>query len=152
MIRRSPIAAAVFCLMLEMTAALAQDEKAVNRSIDTVLGDHARYQAAIGKLQTAVAAKDAAAVAALVSYPINVAVAGKKTVIKNADAFVQNYEKIVTPTIASAVTTQKYGELMVNAQGVMFGNGEVWLNGICLDKACKQSEPKVVTIQEAPKK
>lgn len=32
----------------------------------------------------------------------------------------------------------------------MFGNGEVWINGICKNKNCSEIEPKVVTIQKAP--
>ena len=33
------------------------------------------------------------------------------------------------------------------ADGVMFGNGEVWLNGICKDDACADFDVKIVTIQ-----
>ena len=32
----------------------------------------------------------------------------------------------------------------------MLGRGEVWINGICLDDACRTSEVKVVTIQSGP--
>lgn len=128
-------------------AADAAGDQAINDSIDNVLGDHTQYQAAIAQLQRAVAAKDAAAVAALVDYPFTATIDGKKTAIKNADAFVAQYDKIVTPAIADAIVKQKYAELMVSGKGVMFGSGEVWLNGVCKDKACKASDVKVVTIQ-----
>ncbi len=29
----------------------------------------------------------------------------------------------------------------------MIGDGQVWLNGACLDQACSRTEVKVVTIQ-----
>ena len=74
---------------------------------------------------------------------------GKETVIKSAKAFVQHYDAIVTPEIAKAVTEQKYEDLFVNSQGVMFGDGQVWVYGICHDNACKNFDVKVITIQDA---
>lgn len=125
----------------------AAGDQTVNDSIDNLLGDHTQYQAAITQLQQAVAAKDAAAVAALVDYPFTTTIDGNKVVVKDAGAFVAQYDKIVTPAIADVIVKQKYAELMVNAKGVMFGSGEAWLNGVCKDKACKAFDVKVVTIQ-----
>jgi hypothetical protein len=119
----------------------------VSQTIDTVLGDHTKYQAMIAALQAGVKNKDTAAVAALVSYPITVKIHGKKTRIKTAADFATNYDAIITPAIAAVIENQKYDDLMVNAQGIMFGKGEVWINGICKDTACSQSDVKVVTIQ-----
>jgi hypothetical protein len=129
--------------------ALAQTPD-INQTIDTVLGDHAKYQAVIDALQAGVKDNDAAAVSALVSYPINVKIHGKKTRIKNAADFTKNYAAIITPAIATAITSQKYNDLMVNSQGIMFGKGEVWINGICKDTACKEFDAKVITIQDGP--
>lgn len=69
--------------------------------------------------------------------------------IRKAAAFVKNYDAIVTPAIAKVVEAQSYDSLFVNQQGLMFGNGEVWINGICKNKSCSEVEPKVVTIQKA---
>lgn len=126
------------------------DESSVNQSIDQLMGDHTKYQAVILALQKAVAAQDAKGVAALVSYPIGVEVNGKETVIKSAKAFEEHYSGIITPRIAKAVTEQKYGDLFVNYQGVMFGDGQVWIAGICKDNECKNFDVKVQTIQEGP--
>lgn len=134
----------------EPAAAPAADtagDKAIDDRIDAVLGDHTQYRTAFAQLQQAVAAKDAAAVAALVGYPLNATIDGKKTAIKNAEAFVAQYDKIVTPAIADVIVKQKYAELMVNAQGVMFGSGQAWLNGVCKDKACKAFDVKIVALQ-----
>ncbi|MCL1634763.1 hypothetical protein M2650_08985 [Luteimonas sp. SX5] len=122
-------------------------DKAVDDAIDDALGDHIRYRAAFDELQRAVAAKDAAAVAALVQYPLVATIDGKKATIKDSAAFAAQYDKIVTPAIADVVTRQKYSDLFVNYKGVMFGSGQVWLNGICKDNACKQADVKVVAIQ-----
>lgn len=128
-------------------AGVADDPRAVNQAIDEVLGDHARYEAVIRQLQQAVTASDAAAVAALVDYPFATVRDGQPMKIADADAFVRDYDRIMTPAIAEAIKRQKYSQLMVNYKGVMFGNGEAWVNGICKDDACKDVDVRVVALQ-----
>lgn len=147
---RHVLLATTFALVLVAPAG-AQSET-TNQTIDQQLGDHTKYEAVIKALQTAVAAHDAAGVAELVSYPIGVRVNGKETHIKSAKAFAENYDAIFTPTIAKAVTDQKYDDLFVNYKGIMFGDGQVWINGICHDNACKEFDAKIITIQEGPGK
>jgi hypothetical protein len=132
-----------------IVAPAPDDDTAVNASIDRVLGDHARYQAVIQAYQKAVADGDKAAVAALVDYPIKVDIDGSKTTIGDPAAFVRDYDKIITPAIAGAIEAQKYSGLMVSGQGVMFGNGETWINGVCKRGSadCSEFEVKVVAIQ-----
>ncbi|MDR7069726.1 ethanolamine ammonia-lyase large subunit [Pseudoxanthomonas japonensis] len=128
-------------------AAIVDDPTAVNQAIDEVLGDHTRYEAVIRELQKAVTAKDTAAVAALVHYPFTTVRDGQSLNVIDAVAFVGDYDRIVTPAIADAITQQKYSQLMVNYKGVMFGNGEAWVNGICKDDACKEVDVRVVALQ-----
>lgn len=125
----------------------APTSASTNESIDRVLGEHAAYESVIKSFQAAVAQHDAPAAAALVQYPIRVTIGKRRATVRDAKAFVAAYDQIVTPAIAAAVRAQKYEELMVSAQGVMFGAGQVWINGICSDKACTRSTPRVVTIQ-----
>ena len=128
-------------------SAIADDPSAVNQAIDEVLGDHVRYEAVIRQLQQAVAANDAAAVAALVDDPLATVRDGQSLKIADAEAFVRDYDRIMTPPIAEAIKRQRYSELMVNYKGVMFGNGEAWVNGICRDDACKNVDVRVVALQ-----
>jgi len=130
--------------------ALAASEADVNASIDKNLGDHARYETTIKAFQQSVADGSKQDVAAFVRYPIVVTINGRKRTITSAAAFVKAYDAIMTPDIVAAVKGQKYEDLFVNYQGVMFGTGEVWINGICLDRKCKSFVPKVVTIQHGP--
>ena len=126
------------------------DDSATNGAIDNAFGEHARYEAVILSLQKAVAAHDPATVAGLVSYPISVTMHGRKTAIRNAKAFIANYDAIMTPDIVAAIKNQKYEDLFVNSHGVMFGRGQVWVNGVCRDNACKALDVKVITIQHGP--
>jgi hypothetical protein len=121
----------------------------VDNSIDDLLGDHTRYKAVIESLQQAVAAGDSAAVAALVSYPIDVQINGRKTTLNNEKAFIADYDKFMTPAIAKAITDTRYADVLVNWKGVMLGNGEVWINGICRpgSRDCEEFDVKVITLQ-----
>lgn len=143
---RLPTTAAAL-LVLVVTALQAQDGS-VNQRIEAVLGAPAPYEAAFKALQSAVARGDAAAVAALVHYPIRVRMGGRTLTIASADELQRRYAQVFTPPIAVVVTTQKYDALFVNAQGVMFGSGQVWMNGVCADRACREPQVKVVAIQD----
>ncbi len=101
----------------------------------------------IRQLQQAVAANNAAAVATLVNYQFATVRDGQSLKITDAKAFVRDYDRIMTPPIAEAIKRQRYSELMVNYKGVMFGNGEAWVNGICRDDACKNVDVRVVALQ-----
>ena len=112
--------------------------------IETLLGDAAQYEKVFNAFKTAVVSGDRAAVVEDVRFPLNTS-GGKK--ITGPGEFQRNYEKIITPAVVKAVSGQDFGKVFVNQQGVMIGDGQVWLNGQCLDQACTKTEVKVITIQ-----
>jgi hypothetical protein len=120
----------------------------LNKSIDLSVGDHVKVQQLLTNLQQSVASHNAAAVAALVHYPIKVNPGKKPFTIKNEKAFIKDYDGIITHDIQDAIFKQKYEDLFVNSQGAMIGGGEVWITGFCRDKTCKQSDIKIGTIQD----
>lgn len=122
-------------------------EKAVSASIDALLGDHTAYQAMIADLRKAVVADDADAVAKLVDYPIEVTIKGKKTRIADQDSFVSKFDDFMTPEISDAIVSTKYSDLFVNAKGVMFGDGQAWITGICKDPSCASVNVRLVSLQ-----
>ena len=150
---RTQLASLIVLTSVLVSTAFAQnapaDPKNVDQSIDTLLGDHTKVRQLVTDLQQAVAKHDATAVAALVHYPIKVKLHGKPTYVNNAKAFVKNYDRIITPDIAAVIQTQKYEDLFVNYQGAMFGEGEVWITGFCIDNACKPPDIKIGTIQSS---
>jgi hypothetical protein len=121
---------------------------AMDRSIAANVGDPAKFRETMTTLRQAVQKHDAPAVAALVSYPITIDPHTKKTLrIGAPPAFITQYDQIITPHIAEVIDKQKYEDLFVNYQGAMLGSGEVWISGICKDKACKQADIRIRTIQ-----
>ncbi len=120
----------------------------LDKSIDLSVGDHVKVRQILTQLQQAVASHNAAAVAALVHFPIKVNPGKHPFAVKNEKAFVKDYDRIFTHDIQDAILKQKYDDLFVNSQGAMIGGGEVWISGFCRDKSCKQSDIKIGTIQD----
>jgi len=133
---------------LNLASAQAPTPTDHDKSIDLSVGDHTKVHQILTELQQAVAKHNPAAVAALVHYPIKVNPGKKPFTIKNEKEFIKDYDRIITPDIASAIYKQKYDNLFVNSEGAMIGDGEVWITGFCRDKSCKQSDIKIGTIQD----
>lgn len=132
----------------DTSAAPAEDDTSVTKDIESILGGNAHeYKSVFLALQKAVAAGDKDAVAQMILYPLEGAIDGKQT-IQDAGQFVRDYDKIVTPAIADAIARQKFADVMVNKNGIMFGNGQAWLTGICEDDACNKQSILVTTLQD----
>ncbi|MBS1798587.1 MAG: hypothetical protein JSS95_02045 [Acidobacteria bacterium] len=120
----------------------------IEKSIAANISDPAKFQAFFADLKQAVQRHDAAAVAELVSYPITINPRTRSAKrIRTPKAFTAGYDRIITPHIADVIENQKYEGLFVNSRGAMLGSGEVWIGGICKDKQCKQTDIRIITIQ-----
>lgn len=124
----------------------------LNQRIEGVLGASQPYEQTITELQAAVADGDAKRVAPLLRYPLRVRQAGKTITLRRSQDLVRRYGEVFTPAVTAVVANQKYDDLFVNAQGVMFGRGEVWITGVCTNSDCSKVDVKVNTIQDAPRK
>lgn len=140
------IAHATWAWLAFAVPVLAQTADDINAAIDALLGDHEKYRVAFDALQVAVANEDAEAVAALAAYPLIVKV-GERQEIADEEAFVAGYGDVMTDEIVDAVTSQTWEGVFANDQGLMFGNGQVWLAGVCTDDACTDFDVKIITIQ-----
>ncbi len=133
--------------LTSLAVPLHAQARTTSESIQAVLGDSAKYREVITTLQDAIRAHDAVRVASLIQYPIGVTINGKPRTIRTAEVFAASYDSIITPSIAVAVVGEKYDALMVNYQGVMLGQGEVWVSGVCRDQGCEKADVRVITIQ-----
>jgi len=138
---------AALLLVVPVSPAAAQSADVVNANIEMVLGDHTLYEEAFTAIQTAVAENDSEAVAAWVAYPFAATIDGDAVSIEGPDGFIEHYDSIVTDEVMEAVTGQSYEDLFVNAEGIMFGNGQMWLNGVCKDDSCAEFDVRIITIQ-----
>jgi hypothetical protein len=145
---------ALFALCLATTAMLLHgiepvraDEAETDRQIETVLGDTADYKELFFAFQSAVAEGKAEIAASLISYPITISIGGEDATFENEEQLLESYNDVFTSKIVDIISNQDYGSVFVNSEGIMFGDGEVWISGVCEDSACSSSLPRVITIQ-----
>jgi len=63
----------------------------------------------------------------MVSYPISVNIEGSKMDIEDEQAFIEYFDQIFNNNVVTAVKESKYEDLFSNYQGIMIGNGEIWI-------------------------
>ena len=125
--------------LLVATPAFAQTADDVNAQIDTVLGPHETYQTAIETIQKALAEGNIdgiAGIAGYISFGEPLKVNGEDLVIADEADLNEQFDTLFNDKVVNAVTGQDYGSLFVNQDGIMFGDGELWLTGVCLDDTC----------------
>src|SRR5262249_9645648 len=85
----------------------------------------------LARLQRAVAGDDRAAAAAMVKYPLTVRpLNARQTTYPNAAALTADYAQVFTPDIKAVVAAAKPDNLFARDQGVMIGNGEIWMTEV----------------------
>jgi len=141
-------ALALTVLLLLPSAAFAGTVEDVDKSISDLLGDPAAFHDAFVAIQQAVEGDDPDALAEWVQFPISVRIGDAVRTLKNADDFDAAYPDVFTPEIKSAITDQRYEDLHVTYQGAMFGDGQLWISGICKSDACDDVDVRIITIQD----
>jgi len=141
------LAAATVALALIAAPVLAQTDEDVTAAIETNFGDAEPFVEAFDAIQAAVEADDAETFASWISYPFRVTVDGESYVFEGEDGVVDHYASMMTDEIKSAIVDQQFKDLFVNAEGVMFGDGQLWLTGICQNEPCDIFDVRIITVQ-----
>lgn len=123
------------------------DEASVDQQIENLLGDAADYKELFYAFKVALEEEKSDIVVSLINYPLTVNIDGDEATYSSEQELLDAYDSVFTETIVEAVSNQEYGDLFVNSEGVMIGNGEVWISGICEDSACTSAPPRVAVIQ-----
>ena len=99
----------------------------------------------IAKLQAALKDGDKQAIAAVIKYPLNIYDNGKvKETFTTAESVLKGFSALFTPAVRQAILcTKSDADWFVNDQGLMLGNGEVWIDGWG-DAAPKAGSPLLV--------
>ena len=139
-------ALALAAALLAATPAFAQTADDVNSQIDTILGSHEIYQTAIETIQEALADGDVAGIAGYIPFGEPIKVNGEDMVIADEAELTDRFDELFNDKVVTAVVGQDYGSLFVNQDGIMFGEGELWLSGICVDEACEDVFINIVAI------
>lgn len=143
---RSFATALIGATLLASSPSLA-DEASVDQQIENLLGDAADYKELFYAFKVALEEEKSDIVVSLINYPLTVNIDGDEATYSSEQELLDAYDSVFTETIVEAVSNQEYGDLFVNSEGVMIGNGEVWISGICEDSACTSAPPRVAAIQ-----
>lgn len=146
---KSWLSAAALALVLVATPVAAQTRDDVVAALQANFGNPEIFDEAFAVIQAAIAEDDVASLAEYIPFGTPLNVNGEEVVLADEAELAARYDELITPEIKDVVAAQTFETLFVNADGVMLGNGEVWLNGICIDDACTDFTVKIVTLQNA---
>lgn len=144
-----PVVSAIMASAFFISSPSGANEASVDQQIETLLGDAADYKELFYAFKVALEEGKSDIVVSLVNYPITVTIDGEEATYGSEQELLDAYDSVFTEAIIEAVSSQDYGTLFVNSEGVMIGNGEVWITGICEDSACTSATPRVSVIQSA---
>jgi hypothetical protein len=121
----------IFALLIALLAVAFDPARADNPYAVGGISDPAHVTQFLARLKQAMTADDHAAIAAMVKYPLTVySSAGRPATYRNAAALSANYTRVFTPEVKAAIAAAKPNNLFARDQGVMIGNGEIWMNEI----------------------
>jgi hypothetical protein len=123
--------------------ALPDDVRAAARiSVAPLTVEAAR--AAVIRFQAAVAAGDAAGVAALTRFPLRVNDAAGTRKIPHARAFRDELATLFDVALRTRVASQPFAAMPAGYRGLMFDGGRLWLQPVCLrprrDGGCRDAD------------
>lgn len=94
-----------------------------------IVGSDAAVEEFVSDAKKAISKGDKIWLAANLFYPIKVRISEKSSVVlKNKNQFLLQYDKIFTAGFKSKLNNTFSHNLFNNYQGVMIGNGEIWIN------------------------
>lgn len=99
----------------------------------------------LARFQSAVRDGDRQAVARLLRFPVLAAV-GTDLRSMDAQEFLSNYDRILTPDVVEAALEAEFEDLIINSHGVGLPLGVVWFSGQCSDPECDEYTIRVITI------
>ena len=121
----------IFALLIALLAVAFDPARADNPYAVAGISNPAQVTQFVVRLKQAMTADDHAAIAAMVKYPLTVySSAGRPATYRNAAALSANYTRVFTPEVKAAVAAAKPDDLFARDQGVMIGNGEIWMNEV----------------------
>jgi hypothetical protein len=125
---------------------MAGENAWVDARLDLLFGEHEPYRNFLRELQSAVREQARERLAAMVSYPLRTRIKGQRVRLHTPAEFLAHFDELLTPKTQHAIALQSYGDLFLNSQGVMIGQGEVWFGGVCKDQACSARSVKIIAV------
>ncbi len=129
-------AIALAATLLAAAPAYAQTADEVDAKIEQLLGSHEVFGTAIQAIQEGLVNHEIEKVAGYIPFGEPIKVNGADVVIADEADLAARFDELFNEKVVNAVADQQYENLFVNQDGIMFGDGELWISGICVDEAC----------------
>jgi len=84
----------------------------------------------VSKIQNYIVNNNKVQLAEEIRYPINVKINGNVIKIQDKDDLIKNYDQIFRVDYKQVISNLPTKYLFVNFQGIMFGDGEIWINDV----------------------
>lgn len=144
--RLNAVVASLFVLAAFASPVFAQSEADVMNQIEALHGKSVEFGEAFGLLQDAFMFGDPTTIADLGAYPFEVAANGELYDIFGPDDLIDNFDALLTQETKDAIAGQDFADLIVNSDGVGFGNGALWMSLVCTDDSCSGSYWGIIRI------
>jgi hypothetical protein len=104
------------------------------------------------RLQAGVRNNDMPAIASAVRYPLMV---NGRPYIYTRDDFLNYTSRLITPEVKAAILEQRPEALVLTSEGILLGNGVVWLDSHCslskFDSDCRDEGIQIIAINTGTK-
>ncbi|NDV13699.1 hypothetical protein [Crenobacter caeni] len=102
------------------------------------------------EVQGALERHDTRRLAHLSQWPLRVNVAPGKVRLVGRSALPREFGRVFSPALIAKVRAQEADTLFENADGVMFGDGELWAHGVCEDRVCRRARLLLFAVNPPP--
>ena len=117
------------------------------RKACTLIGyDEARVAVVLQALKEAANSLTPDPIEPYIDYPFTARSAAGNIVIKSIKDLRRVFPRIFTESVRSAILAQNLDDAFSNYQGVMIGNGQVWIAEVCGDQECRDKKYVIRTI------
>ena len=135
--------AVVLVLVFTPTTTVTGQDQTVGQRMERVAGLKAgEVRQFLIELKSRVAKADERWVCAVVQFPLE----SDRHSVRDATQCRAQYSAIFDKTVIDAIAAQRFEALFVNARGVMIGDGEVWIAGVCRDNGCRSQSLRIIAV------
>ena len=142
----------IFILIMIPLTVFAGTDDDMDKRLSSFSDDWESYKEFFFDFRNKLKANDLDALSEMMNFPLSVNDGVSKNKIKTKKEFISKFKDIFTSDVKDVVLNQEYKELFVNWKGLMYGNGTVWVSGICAPDSplgeCKDLKVKVITINK----
>lgn len=117
--------------LLISTFAHSRSEKETDILLTGLYGEYKPYKVFFFNLKEKTKNNDAIGLSKLMKYPLLVTDGDISGYILDEKEFIKKYRNIFIPKVKNFILEKEYSNWYGNWRGLIYGNGNIWVNGTC---------------------